>query len=694
MTSNEVKELAKHFGADLVGIASAGMLNAFPPDPLWPQTPERISPYCKSVIVIANRIPAGAFRAKSNVLVQYLDQLVLRRMDKVAYRLAEQIERAGYPSFVTAAQETDWSYKKASYGRLSTRHLGVEAGLGTLGLEVNILTPEYGPRVYLTGVLTELELEPDHPMTEQVCIGESCSRCLHSCPSDAVGHFDIDKRACALAAQEFGFSTILKFFDRFVRASAAKQQEMIISLSFFGIWQGMLRVVGAFGDCPRCLAVCPVGNDYYSHLVEIQRVIPEKTAEKVAKGKEFKKARERGDPIEGLNQWNIRWVGPEGYKGVVARQMQEFRARQARQHEPSTKAAVTADSPNPHLSKEAQTMTVLVKTPLTASEIKAKAKDLGADLVGIADGMALEMNPPPDPRKAGRPSDLTDHDAARVIVLAKHYTAGTTRILPWNDRHKYYNDELTLTMLEETALNLVLWLEDHGYPAVIVPPTHVNPWEYNGNPADHIPNLLSLPHAAVEAGLGTLGLGLQLLTPEYGPRVFLTAILCSVDVQPDKCRQEALCRGPECGRCLLADPADSVRHWDRDWPAAVRYNSPHGFHEITQHIVNILKEPDVERKRQMIRSETSFNIWQSMLRGAGVITGARRCQDVCPVGSDYEPLLSDALEEIPEATREKEACLQAMQNAEAVGNLPPSYHAQHRWIGELVYLQNKSTQKN
>jgi len=141
-----VKRRAKELGADLVGIASAAALNAFPPDPRWPQTPDRISPYCKSVIVLVQRIPAGAFRCKTNVPVQYIDMLVLRKMDKVAYRLAEELEEAGHPSFVTAAQETDWNYKRASYGRLSTRHLGVEAGLGTLGLEVNILTPEFGPR--------------------------------------------------------------------------------------------------------------------------------------------------------------------------------------------------------------------------------------------------------------------------------------------------------------------------------------------------------------------------------------------------------------------------------------------------------------------------------------------------------------------------------------------------------------------
>src|SRR5262250_2380799 len=221
-----VKSRAKELGADLVGIASAATLNAFPPDPRWPQTPERISPYCKSVVVLVQRIPAGAFRAKTNVPVQYMDMLVLRKMDKVAYRLASELEREGHPTFVTAAQETDWSYKRASYGRLSTRHLGVEAGLGTLGLEVNILTPEYGPRVYLTGLLTELELEADKPLTEQVCIGESCSRCLHSCPADAVLHFGIDKRACATEAQEFGFSTILQFFDRFIAAPSDEKARM------------------------------------------------------------------------------------------------------------------------------------------------------------------------------------------------------------------------------------------------------------------------------------------------------------------------------------------------------------------------------------------------------------------------------------------------------------------------------------
>ena len=328
MNADDVKERARSLGADLVGIASAKTLNAFPPDPLWPQTPERISPHIKSVIVIAKRIPVAAFRCKTNVPVQYIDMLVMRKMDKICYALVEDLEDNGHPTFVTAAQETDWSYKRASYGRLSTRHLGIEAGLGTFGLEVNILSPEYGPRLYLTGVLTELELEPDRIMTEQVCIGESCSRCLYSCPTDAVHHFGIDKRACAAEAQEFGFTTILKFWEQFIGANGKQQRQLLKDRELFGFWQGLLRVVGSFGDCPRCLAVCPVGNDYHAFLADHQKHIPEKTEDNVQTANAFKQARKSGEDVDGLTDWNVRWVGPEGYKGIVARQLQAFKKDQ------------------------------------------------------------------------------------------------------------------------------------------------------------------------------------------------------------------------------------------------------------------------------------------------------------------------------------------------------------------------------
>ena len=78
----------------------------------------------------------------------------------------------------------------------------------------------------------------------------------------------------------------------------------------------------------------------------------------------------------------------------------------------------------------------------------------------------------------------------------------------------------------------------------------------------------------------------------------------------------------------------------------------------------------------MLRSEDSFNLWQSILRGAGVVTGCRRCADVCPVSEDYA-MLSDALEEIPENTPAKEQRLAGMKGDS------PGYQKHKRFIGFL-----------
>jgi len=175
-------------------------------------------------------------------------------------------------------------------------------------------------------------------------------------------------------------------------------------------------------------------------------------------------------------------------------------------------------------------------------------------------------------------------------------------------------------------------------------------------------------------------LNLQLLTPQFGPRVVLTAVLCSVDVECDQPMAEALCLGPECGRCLKACPGDVIKQWDRDWEACDRYRSPHGFAQLSEYLGRVIDEPDAKQQKAMLRSEDSFNLWQSILRGAGVITGCRRCADVCPVGADYEAMLKDALDAIPENTPQKEARLAAMVASEP----SPEYQRQIHWIGRRI----------
>ena len=126
--------------------------------------------------------------------------------------------------------------------------------------------------------------------------------------------------------------------------------------------------------------------------------------------------------------------------------------------------------------------------------------------------------------------------------------------------------------------------------------------------------------------------------------------------------------GPECGRCLKACPGDVIQHWLRlaglrPLPLAAR------LAQLADHLTNIFDAGAIRKPRNtMVRSETSFNLWQSILRGSGVITGCRRCEDVCPVGTDYE-MLRDAVDQIPEDTPAKETKREAMVAAESAGKL-------------------------
>src|SRR5262249_49811094 len=160
LTAEIVKAKARELGADGVGIADASVLNAHPPDRAYPQIPSRVSPETRSCVAFFKRIPAGAFRARDNACIHHVDQLVLREMDRVGYRIARFLEEHGHWAFQTAAQETVWEMKSASYGYLSTRHVAIEAGLGTIGFELNLLTREAGPRCYTTVVLTDADLDP------------------------------------------------------------------------------------------------------------------------------------------------------------------------------------------------------------------------------------------------------------------------------------------------------------------------------------------------------------------------------------------------------------------------------------------------------------------------------------------------------------------------------------------------------
>jgi len=318
LTAADVKRKARELGADLVNITTCAALEAHPPDPDWPQVPSRISRRMKSCIVHAIRMPWGMFLTDNQTCLSMAAQLLLRRTEEVSLALAFWLEEQGGYAFQVATEETDPSLKRGSYGWLSLRHLGVECGMGTLGLEVNILTPEFGPRVYQGAVLTDVELEADPPITEQLCIGETCSRCLYSCPTNAVLHWGLDKRLCGQAAQPDGISSIVygPLQELAEEPTDERMRKVISSPATRRKWEAIVRLSTSYAACPRCLEVCPVGGDYLAHLAREHRDIREKDDVRVAKAKDMVAARKQGERAHFATPIDKRWIGEDGYRGL------------------------------------------------------------------------------------------------------------------------------------------------------------------------------------------------------------------------------------------------------------------------------------------------------------------------------------------------------------------------------------------
>lgn len=67
--------------------------------------------------------------------------------------------------------------------------LAIDAGLGELGRNGLLITPEFGPRIRLGKVFTNMELTADSPIEFGVWdFCEICGKCAKKCPSQAISH--------------------------------------------------------------------------------------------------------------------------------------------------------------------------------------------------------------------------------------------------------------------------------------------------------------------------------------------------------------------------------------------------------------------------------------------------------------------------------------------------------------------------
>jgi epoxyqueuosine reductase len=79
-------------------------------------------------------------------------------------------------------------------GPLLERDLAQRAGLGFIGKHTNVISRQLGNWIFLSEIITTLEIEPDRPEKNRC---GSCTRCLAACPTAAItGPFQLDARRC------------------------------------------------------------------------------------------------------------------------------------------------------------------------------------------------------------------------------------------------------------------------------------------------------------------------------------------------------------------------------------------------------------------------------------------------------------------------------------------------------------------
>ena len=181
---------------------------------------------------------------------------------------------------------------------------------------------------------------------------------------------------------------------------------------------------------------------------------------------------------------------------------------------------------------------------MNSAEIKAAARRLGADLVGIAPISRFADLP-----EASHPCTFAP-ETRSVIVVAHRIIRGTMRGIEEGTSFKNTYDCFGMRwsdhfFLSKTVYDLCCEIENSGAEAAPLLSR-----EYNSN--DFTPDCMAYAHAA---GLGSVGKGGFFLTPEYGHRQRFGFIFTTLELEGDDVIECDFCK--DCNACIEACPLNA-----------------------------------------------------------------------------------------------------------------------------------------
>jgi hypothetical protein len=223
--TREVKETARRFGASSTGICELNQKWIYSTD--LNDRPVAIPEGCSYVIVMAIAMDGQSIANSPGFPACTATGVGYSHMAFSIACMAEFIRFLGYRA-IPSGNDTALSIP-----------LAVDAGLGELGRNGLLITPEYGPCVRICKVFTDLPVLPDRPIefgVNEFCM--HCDRCADACEADAIPR-----------EIEPSFDIVCPSNNRGILRWAIHHDRC------FEFW------VENGGDCSNCIAACPYMRD-------------------------------------------------------------------------------------------------------------------------------------------------------------------------------------------------------------------------------------------------------------------------------------------------------------------------------------------------------------------------------------------------------------------------------------------------